>query len=78
MGYYIQWASSTGLTAVIKFKPRLPAQLAVGTHRKGPSRMEKSNFQNEPTNQKFDSNLKLNLAYRHHHDVKPIIIFHFQ
>ena len=27
--------------AVSKFKPRLPAQWAVGTHRKGPSRMEK-------------------------------------
>ena len=39
---------------------------------------EKSNFQNELTNQKFDSNSKLNLAYRHHHNVKPIIIFHFQ
>ena len=36
-----QWASSTGLTVVSKFKPRLPAQWAVGTHRKGPSRMEK-------------------------------------
>ena len=36
-----QWASSTGLTGVSKFKPRLPAQWAVGTHRKGPSRMEK-------------------------------------
>ena len=36
-----QWASSTGLTAVSKFKPRLPAQWTVGTHRKGPSRMEK-------------------------------------
>ena len=35
------WASSTGLTAVSKFKPRLPAQWAFGTHRKGPSRMEK-------------------------------------
>ena len=35
------WASSTGLTAVSKFKPRLPAQWAVGTHRIGPSRMEK-------------------------------------
>ena len=35
------WASSTGLTAVSKFKPRLPAQRAVGTHRKGPSRIEK-------------------------------------
>ena len=34
------WASSTGLTVVIKFKPRLPAQWAVGSHRKGPSRME--------------------------------------
>ena len=35
------WASSTGLTAVSKIKPRLPAQWAVGTHRKGPSQMEK-------------------------------------
>ena len=34
------WASSTGLTAVSKCKPRLPAQWAVGTHRKGPSRRE--------------------------------------
>ena len=37
---YTYWASSTGLTAVSKFKPRLPAQWAVGTHRKGPSRMQ--------------------------------------
>ena len=36
-----KWASSTGLTTVSKFKPRLPAQWAVGTHRNGPSRMEK-------------------------------------
>ena len=36
------WASSTGLTAVSKFKPRLPAQWAVGTRRNGPSRMEKA------------------------------------
>ena len=36
-----QWGSSTGLTAVSKFKPRLSAQWAVGTHRKCPSRMEK-------------------------------------
>ena len=35
------WASSTGLTAVSKLKLRPPAQWAVGTHRKGPSRMEK-------------------------------------
>ena len=35
------WASSTGLTAVSKFKPRLPAQWAVGTHHKGPSLMDK-------------------------------------
>ena len=35
------WASSTGLTAVSKFKPRLPAQWVIGTHRKGPSRTEK-------------------------------------
>ena len=55
-----QWASSTGLTAVSKFKPRLPAQWAVGTHRKGPSRMEKSNYQNELTNQKYVWNSKLN------------------
>ena len=41
LDYEYQWASSTGLTAVSKFKPRLPAQWAVGTHRKGPSRMEK-------------------------------------
>ena len=38
---HVHWASSTGLTAVSKFKPRLPAQWAVGTHRIGPSRMEK-------------------------------------
>ena len=52
-----KWSSSTGLTAVSKFKPHLhvPAQWAVGTHRKGTSRMKKSNFQNELTNQKFDS-----------------------
>ena len=35
------WPSSTGLTAVSKFKPRPPAQWAVGTHRKGPNGMEK-------------------------------------
>ena len=40
----IQWASSTGLTAVSKFKTRPPAQWVVGTHRKGPSRMEKVTF----------------------------------
>ena len=39
--FHNHWASSTGLTAVSKIKPRLPAQWAVGTHRKGPSRMEK-------------------------------------
>ena len=39
--FLTHWASSTGLTAVSKFKPRLPAQWAVGTHRIGPSRMEK-------------------------------------
>ena len=38
------WASWTGLTAVSKFKPRLHAQWAVGTHRKGPSGMEKGTF----------------------------------
>ena len=37
-----------------------------------------SKFQNELTNQKFDSNLKLNLAYRQHHNVKPANLFHFQ
>ena len=31
------WASSTGLTAVSQFKPRLPAPWAVGTHHKGPT-----------------------------------------
>ena len=36
-----QWASLTGLTAASKFKPWLPAQWAVGTHRKDPSQMEK-------------------------------------
>ena len=30
-----------GLTAVSKFKPRLPAQWDVGNHRNGPSRMDK-------------------------------------
>ena len=38
---YLYWASSTGLTAVRKFKPRLPAPWAVSTHRKGASRMDK-------------------------------------
>ena len=70
------WASSTGLTAVSKCKPRLPAQWTVGTHRTGPSGMEK--VMNELTNQKFDSNLKLKLAYRQHHNVKPFALFHFQ
>ena len=37
--------------------------------------MEKNNFQNELTNQKFDSNSQLNLAYRLHHDVKPVTRF---
>ena len=37
--YNSQWAHSPGLTAVCKFKSRLPAQSAVGTHRKGPGRM---------------------------------------
>ena len=37
----IYWTSSTHLTVVSKFKPHLPAQWAVGTHRKGQSRMEK-------------------------------------
>ena len=53
-------------------------QWAVGTHPKGPNRMEKNNFQNEVTNQKFDSNSQLNLAYRQHHDVKPVTLFLFQ
>ena len=39
--FWTLWASPTGLTAVSKLKPRLPAQWAVGTHRKGTSRMEK-------------------------------------
>ena len=38
----------------------------------------KSNFQNELTNKKFDSNSKLNLAYRQHHNVKPNTLFHFR
>ena len=38
--FVLHWATSTGLTAVSKIKPHLPAQWAVGTHRKGPSRME--------------------------------------
>ena len=54
-----QWDSSTGLTSVSKFKPRLPAQWAVGTHR---SRMEENKFLEELTNLKFDSNSKLDLA----------------
>ena len=37
----LYWASLTGLTVVSKFKPRLHAQWAVGTHRRGISRMEK-------------------------------------
>ena len=36
----------------------------------------KSNVHKELTNQKLDSDSKLNLAYRHHHNVKPNIIFH--
>ena len=72
------WASSTGLPAVSTFKPRLPAQWAVGTHCKGPSRMEKSNFQNELTKQKYVSNSHSNLAYRQHHNVNAMILFHFQ
>ena len=35
------WTSLTGLTAVSEFKPHLPAQWTVGTHHKGPSRIEK-------------------------------------
>ena len=73
-----QWASSTGVTAVSKFKPRLPAQWAVGTHSKGPSRMEKSNFQNdELTNHKFNSNSKSNSGYRQHHNVKLVTLLYF-
>ena len=34
---YKDWASSTGLIVVRKFKPRLPAQWAVGAHHKGSS-----------------------------------------
>ena len=41
MGNLEKWASLTGLTAVSKIKPRLAAQWAVDTRRKGPSRMEK-------------------------------------
>ena len=70
-----QWASSTGLTAVSKFKPRLPAQWAIGTHRSGLIRMEKSNFPNELTNQKSDSNSKLKLAYRQQRNVQHITFF---
>ena len=69
------WASSTGLTAVSKFKPRLPAQWAVGTHRKGPSRMEKVTSRMNWPNQKFNSNSELNLASRQHHNVKSITFF---
>ena len=39
--FLIKRDSSTGLTAVSKITPRLPVQWAVGTHRKGASRMEK-------------------------------------
>ena len=35
-----QWASSTGIAAMSKFKLRLPAQWAVGTHLNGPRRMK--------------------------------------
>ena len=34
------WASSTGFTAVSKSMPSQPAQWAIGTHCKGPSRMK--------------------------------------
>ena len=37
----------------------------------------KSDFQNDLTNQKFDSNSKLNWTYRQHHDMKPIRPLHF-
>ena len=30
--FWYNWSSSTGLTAVSKYKPRLDAQWAVGTH----------------------------------------------
>ena len=75
--YRNQWASSTGPTAVSNFKPHLPAQWAVGTHRKGPSRMRKvTSRMNWPIrNSTQDS--KLSLAYRQQHNVKPIPLFSF-
>ena len=70
------WASSTGLTTVSKFKPRLPAQWAVSTHRKRPSRLEKvTSWMNWPIRNTV-SNSKLNLAYRQNHNVKPFILFY--
>ena len=69
-------ASSTGLTAVSKFKPRLPAHWAVGTHRKGPSRMEiVTSRMNWPI--RNSTRIRLNLAYKQHHNMKPTIIFRF-
>ena len=41
----LQWASSIGLTVVNKSKPRLPAQWAIGTHRKDPSRMKNATIE---------------------------------
>ena len=74
-----QGASWTGrLTAAGIFKPCLLAQWAVAWYLKCPGRMEKKNFQNELTNQRLDSNSKLNLNYRQHNNVKPITLFHFQ
>ena len=73
--------SSTGRTAVSKFKPRVPAKWAVGTHECSHAKAQsngKSNSQNGLPNQKFDPNSKANLAYRQHHNVETITRFHFQ
>ena len=72
------WASSTGLTAVSKFEHRLPAQWAVGTHRKGPSRMEKvTSRMNWPIRNSTQIR-KLKSAYRQNHNTKHITLFLLQ
>ena len=67
------------VTPVIQgYKPRPPT--CAMTCQYSPQRSQsngKSNFQNELTNQKFDSISKLNLACRQQHNVKPITLFHF-
>ena len=52
------WASSTGLTVVSKFKPRLPAHWAVGTHRKGPSKGHRSHILG-----RFERNFVCHMTY---------------